>query len=72
VGLTTLHLKNKLVRKYRRSIGPGRVPWINDLSERKCILVGKSEGKRPLGRPSRRWVGKIKIDLREIGWDYVD
>jgi hypothetical protein len=31
--------------------------------------VGKSEGKRPLGRPRRRWVGNIKIDLREIGWD---
>jgi hypothetical protein len=33
------------------------------------ILVGKAEGKRPLGRPRRRWVGNIKIDLREIGWD---
>jgi hypothetical protein len=33
------------------------------------ILVGKPEGKRPLGRPRRRWVYNIKIDLREIGWD---
>jgi hypothetical protein len=33
------------------------------------ILVGKPEGKRPLGRPSRRWVDNIKMDLREIGWD---
>jgi hypothetical protein len=32
------------------------------------ILVGKSEGKRPLGRPRRRWVDNIKMDLREIGW----
>jgi hypothetical protein len=32
------------------------------------ILVGKPEGKRPLGRPRRRWVDEIKIDLREIGW----
>jgi hypothetical protein len=31
------------------------------------ILVGKSEGKRPLGRPRRRWVDNIKIDLREVG-----
>jgi hypothetical protein len=31
------------------------------------ILVGKPEGKRPLGRPRRRWVDNIKIDLREIG-----
>jgi hypothetical protein len=33
------------------------------------ILVGKPEGKRPLGRPKRRWVDSIKIDLRGIGWD---
>jgi hypothetical protein len=36
------------------------------------ILVGKSEGKRPLGRPRRRWVDNIKMDLREIGWDDMD
>jgi hypothetical protein len=30
------------------------------------ILVGKPEGKRPLGRPRRRWVDIIKMDLREI------
>jgi hypothetical protein len=32
------------------------------------ILVGRREGKRPLGRPRRAWVGNIKMDLREIGW----
>jgi hypothetical protein len=31
--------------------------------------VGKPEGKRPLGRPRRRWVDNIKMDLGEIGWD---
>jgi hypothetical protein len=36
------------------------------------ILVGKPEGKRPLGRPRRRWVDNIKTDLSEIGWDGVD
>jgi hypothetical protein len=36
------------------------------------ILVGKQEGRRPLGRPRRRWVDNIKMDLREIGWDGVD
>jgi hypothetical protein len=35
------------------------------------ILVGKTAGKRPLGRPRRRWVDNIKIDLRELGWDGV-
>jgi hypothetical protein len=33
-----------------------------------AILVGKPEGKRELGRPRRRWVDNIKMDLREIGW----
>jgi hypothetical protein len=36
------------------------------------ILVGKPEGKRPLGRPRRRWVDNIKMDLMKIGWDGVD
>jgi hypothetical protein len=36
------------------------------------ILVGKSEEKRPLGRPRRRWVDNIKIDYREIRWDGMD
>jgi hypothetical protein len=31
-------------------------------------LVGKPEGKRPLGRPRRRWVDIIKMDLKEMGW----
>jgi hypothetical protein len=38
------------------------------------ILVGMPEGKRPLGRPRRRWVDNIKLDLREIGlgWSGLD
>jgi hypothetical protein len=36
------------------------------------MLVGKAESKRPVGRPRRRWVDNIKIDLREIGWDSMD
>jgi hypothetical protein len=36
------------------------------------ILVGKPEGKIPLGRPRRRWLDNIKTDLREIGWDGMD
>jgi hypothetical protein len=36
------------------------------------ILVGKPEGKRPLGRPSRRCEDNIKIDLREIEWGGMD
>jgi hypothetical protein len=36
------------------------------------ILVGKPEGKSPLGRPKRRWVDNIKMDLREIVWHGMD
>jgi hypothetical protein len=35
------------------------------------VLVGRPEGKRPLGRPRRRWEDNIKLDLREIGIDGV-
>jgi hypothetical protein len=36
------------------------------------VLVGKPEGKRPLGRPRRRWEGNIKMDLQEVGGGYGD
>jgi hypothetical protein len=36
------------------------------------FLVGKPEGKRPLGRPRRRWEYNVKMNLREIGWDAMD
>jgi hypothetical protein len=38
---------------------------------RRRLLVGKPEGKRPLGRPRRRWVDNIRLYLGEVGW-YVD
>jgi hypothetical protein len=36
------------------------------------LLVGKPEGKRPLGRPRRRWVDNIRMDLGEVGWGDVN
>jgi hypothetical protein len=36
------------------------------------LLVGMLEGKRPLGRPRRRWIGNIKMDLLEIRLNVVD
>ena len=36
------------------------------------VLLGKPEGKRPLGRPRRRWLDNIRIDLQEVGCGYVD
>jgi hypothetical protein len=36
------------------------------------ILVGRSEGTRPLGRPRRRWENNIKMDLQEVEWEGMD
>ena len=36
------------------------------------VLVGKPEGRRPLGRPRRRWVDNIRMDLHEVGCEYMD
>jgi hypothetical protein len=36
------------------------------------VLLGKPEGKRPLGRPRSRWEDGIRMDLREIGWGNID
>jgi hypothetical protein len=58
--------------KSRRMRWTGHVARMGDTSNAYRILVGKPEGKRPLGRPRRRWVDNIKMDLREIGWDGMD
>ena len=36
------------------------------------VLVGKPEGRRPLGRPRHRWVNNIRMDLQEVGFGYMD
>ena len=36
------------------------------------VLVGKPEGKRPMGRPRRRWVNNVRTDLQEVGCGYMD
>ena len=36
------------------------------------VLVGKPEGKRPFGRPTRGWVDNIRMDLQEVGCGYMD
>jgi hypothetical protein len=53
-----------------------RIKWVEHVArmrERRDVyrvLVGEPEGKRPLGRPSRRWEDNIKMDLQEVGWVY--
>jgi hypothetical protein len=52
--------------------------WVGDVARTReiknayKILVGKPEGRRPLGRPRHRWVYNIKIDIREIVFEDVD
>jgi hypothetical protein len=52
--------------------------WVGHVAfmgkERKLykLLVGKPEGKRPLGRPRCRWEDGIRLDLRETGWGSVE
>jgi hypothetical protein len=58
--------------KSRRMRWEGHVARMGETRNAYRILVGKPEGKRRLGRPRRRWVDNIKMDLTEIGWDGVD
>jgi hypothetical protein len=58
--------------KSRRMRWAGHVARMREKRNAYRILVGMPEGKRPLGRPRRRWVDNIKIVLREIGWDDMD
>jgi hypothetical protein len=51
----------------RRMRWAGHVARMGEKRHVYRILVGKPEGKRPLGRPRRRWVDNIKMDLTEIG-----
>jgi hypothetical protein len=64
-------LPNRMI-KSRRMRWAGHVARMEAKRNACRILVGKTEGKRPPGRPRRRWVYNIKIDLREIGWNGVD
>jgi hypothetical protein len=58
--------------KSRRMRWTGHVARMGEERKLYKVLVGKPEGKRPLGRPRRRWEDGIRMDLREIGWGSVD
>jgi hypothetical protein len=75
VTLQKLHSSPNIIRqmKLRRMRWAGFVARMGE--ERKVyyrVLVGNPEGKRPLGRPKRRWVDGIRMDLGEIDWGGVD
>jgi hypothetical protein len=58
--------------KSRRIRWAGHVTRMGEESNAYRLLVGKPEGKRPLGRPRRRWVDNIRMDLGEVGWGDED
>ena len=63
------------VIKSRRMKWAGHVARLEERSSAYRVLVGKSEGKRPLGRPRRRWVDNTKMHLQEVGcrgMDWID
>jgi hypothetical protein len=58
--------------KSRKMRWAGHVARMGEKRNAYGVLVGRSEVKRPLGRPRCRWVAHIKMDFREIGWDVID
>jgi hypothetical protein len=53
--------------KLRRMRWPGHVARMEEKSDAYRILVGRPEGRQPLGRPRRRWENNIKMDLQDVG-----
>ena len=60
------------VIKSRRLRLPGLVARMGEETGVYRVLVGKLEGRGSLGRPRRRWVDNIRIDLQEVGCEYMD
>jgi hypothetical protein len=58
--------------KSKRMRLAGHVARIGEERNVHRVLMGKPEGKRPHGRPRRKWEDEIRMDLREIGWGGVD
>ena len=72
--LNDLYCSPNIVRvmKSRRMRWVGHVARMGDRRGVYRVLVGKPEGKRPLGRPRRRWEDNIKMDLQEVGSGGLD
>jgi hypothetical protein len=72
--LRDLYSSPSIIRiiKLRRMRWVGHVARMEEKRNAYRLLAGKPEGKRPLGRPRRRWVDNIGMDLGEVGWSDVD
>ena len=72
--LNDLYCSPNTVRviKFRRNRWAGHVARMGEERGAYRVLVGKPEGKRPLGRPRHRWVNNIRMDLQDLGCEYMD
>jgi len=72
--LNDLYSSTNIVRviKSRRMRWAGHVARMGEERGVYRVLLGKPEERRPLGRPRRRWVDNIRMDLQEVGWGYMD
>jgi hypothetical protein len=72
--LRDLYSSPSIIRiiKSRRMRWAGHVARMGEKRNSYRLFVGKPEGKRPLGRPRRRWVDNKRIDFGEVGWCDVD
>jgi hypothetical protein len=72
--LNDLYSSPNIVRviKLRRMRWAGHVAHMGEERWVYRVLLGKPEGKRPLGRPRRRWVDNIRMDPQEVGCGYMD
>ena len=72
--INDLYISPNIVRviKSRRMRWAGHVARMGEERGVYRVFVGKPEGKRPMGRPRRRWVDNIRMDLQEVGCGYMD
>ena len=72
--LKDLYSSPNIVRviKSRRMRWAGHVSRMGEEMGVYRVLVGKPEGQSPVGRPRRRWVDNIRMDLQEVGCGYMD
>jgi hypothetical protein len=66
------YFKHNAFLKARRMRWAGHVARIGEKRNAYRLLVGKPEGRKPLGRQRRRWLDNIRMDLVEVGWGDVD
>ena len=72
--LNDLYYSPNIVRviKWRRMRWAGHVAYMGEERGVYRVLVGKPDGRRPLGRPRCRWVDNIRMNLQEVGCVYID